>query len=110
MEGSIERVRLNHAFFARSLHPSAKSQHIARLRPHYKVLHIDRSLHAARLVRPFEVPTESIHSKAAATRNGLSSSHPPCTWRQYQKITLANYAAANDIDVSFRYGALVIAS
>jgi hypothetical protein len=55
MERAIVRIALNHALNPRSLNPASKCQHIASLRTHHQVLHIDRALHSTRLIRPFEV-------------------------------------------------------
>src|ERR1700677_877595 len=58
MERPIERVALHRPIHPRPIHSPSKHQHIARLRLHHKMLHIDRPLHAARLIRSLEVAAD----------------------------------------------------
>lgn len=56
MKGAVDRIALNHPSHPRPIHPSAKRQHLARLRMNHDVLFLNRSLHPARLIRPLEMP------------------------------------------------------
>src|SRR5277367_5001496 len=58
MERPIKRIPLHHAIHPRPIHAPAKHQHVPRLRLHHKMLHIDSPFHAARLIRPLEVPRD----------------------------------------------------
>jgi len=51
----IKRIPLHHAVDTRPINPPTKHQHVARLRLHHEMLHIDRALHATRLIRPLEM-------------------------------------------------------
>lgn len=58
MESAVERCALNHALNPGSIHSASKGQHVSGLGSNYEVLLIDRALHTAGLIRPFEVTAD----------------------------------------------------